>query len=50
VDRGFSDAIDGHQLEMIIDALFAERELECICFVDMRCAGVVGCSLWLGLR
>jgi hypothetical protein len=43
VDRGFLEAIDGHQVEMIIEALFAERELEGICFVDMRAAGVVGC-------
>jgi hypothetical protein len=43
VDMRYSDAIDGHQVEIIIDALFAERELEGIYFVDMRAAGVVGC-------
>ena len=51
VDRGFSDAIDGYQVEMIIDAPSAERELEGICFVDMRAAGVVGCSCgWVSDR
>lgn len=43
----YSDAIDGYQVETIIDARFAERELEGICFVDMRAPGVVGCSCGL---
>jgi hypothetical protein len=30
VDRGFSDAIEGYQEEMMIDMLTAERELECM--------------------
>jgi hypothetical protein len=47
VDRGFSGAIDEYQIEMIIDALFAERKLEAICFVDMRAPGVVGFSCGL---